>query len=78
MSGAKNVKLNMLNVSAMASVCRNASVMPENNCGFSFMDTSFEVSFFNIFRFFYFCYYYFYYMINSSTAKIKADKVYSV
>ncbi len=78
MSGIMNSKRNMSKNTVMASVCRNASVMSENNCGFSFGDTSFEVSFFNIFRFFYFCYYYFYYMINSGTAKIKADKVYSV
>ena len=76
MSGNSTVKNNMLENISAASVCRNASVMPENDSAFSFKDTSFEVSFFNIFRFFYFCFYYF--KMESSTAKIKADKVYSV
>ena len=77
-----SLKLNMLEECSAVSVCRNSSVMPENNTAmkFGFKDTSFGVSFFGFFRFFVFCFYYFYYYAiysKGSTAYLKSDMSFS-
>lgn len=74
MLSMNSLKLNTVNSSAV-SVCRNSSVMPENNSVNIFEDTSFGVSFFNIFRFFGFSFYYLYYtlFLKCSTARLRYD-----
>ncbi len=78
MTSSNTLMLNTLENSAV-SVCRNVSVMSENNTVISYKDASFGVSFFYIFRFFRFCFYYFYYFVlyfKNSTAKRKISEVY--